>query len=324
MLQLMIFKEIPLEEISFENDAFRISEELNSTSIRESIRHIGQLNPIILLDQKPQMTIVCGFRRVYALLEIGASRAYSRIIHTEDYDTARAFELALWDNLSIRQLDPLEKARVLFKLQHMCGMSTDRLISAYLPALGLAPSTKILDAYISLNGIHRELRRCLIEDRLTLSSLESLAGLPAKIQESIASLMDRIRLSASLQKKLLGLLDELAARTGEPYDAPLTGPHVLLILEDAGLSSFQKGERIYDELYCLANPRLSQAVELFQARKNSLNLPGAIQINAHPYFENPGLRIDFEASDINRLRQLTAALRDAAQSPAAEELFKLD
>ena len=30
MLQLMILKEIPLEEISFENEAFRISEELDS------------------------------------------------------------------------------------------------------------------------------------------------------------------------------------------------------------------------------------------------------------------------------------------------------
>jgi hypothetical protein len=324
MLQLMILKEIPLEEISFDNEAFRISEELDSTMVRDSLHRVGQLNPVILLDKKPQMSIVCGFRRIHALKQLGMPRAVARIFSDTDCDITGTFELALWDNLSHRQLDPLEKARVLFKLQTMCGVPGDKLVSAYLPILGLAPSRKVLDIYISLNAIRPELRHCLVEGRLTLSSLEFLAELPAGTQECVASLMNRIRLSASLQKKLLNLLDELASVSGNPFDAPLKGAQVLTILEDAGLSLFQKGEKVYDSLYRLMNPRLSQTVDRFLARKKSLKLPGAIRINAHPFFEDPGLRVEFEASSVDCFRQLAAALHDAAQFPEAEELFKFD
>ena len=324
MLQLMILKEIPLEEISFDNEAFRISEALDSASVRDSLHQVGQLNPVILLAQKPQMAIVCGFRRIHALKQLGMRRAVARIFSDTDHDTTKIFELALWDNLSHRQLDPLEKARVLFKLQNMCDVPGDKLASVYLPILGLAPSRKVLDIYVLLNGIHPELRHCLVEGRLTLSSLEYLAELPTGIQECVASLMNRIRLSASLQKKLLNVLDELASVSGNAFDAPLKGAQVLMILEDAGLSPFQKGEKVYDSLYRLMNPRLSQMVDRFTARKKSLKLPGAIQINAHPFFEDPGFRVEFEASNVDCFRQLAAALHDAAQLPEAEELFKVE
>ncbi|MBN1567514.1 MAG: ParB N-terminal domain-containing protein [Acidobacteria bacterium] len=313
-----------MEEISFENDDFRISEDLDSASIRDSIRHVGQLSPVILLDQKPKLAVVCGFRRVCAFKQLGIPRLYARILSAEDYDAEKAFMLSLWDNLSHRQLNPLEKARVLLKLRRMCGIPDERLIGEYLPVLGLAPNAKVLDSYLLLSSIHPGLRRTLIDDRLTLTSLEFLSELPADIQGCMASLMDKIRLSASSQKKLLSLLDELAARTGNSFDAPLKESQISRILEDAGLSSFQKGEKVYDFLYRLVYPRLSHTADLFLERKKQLRIPGVIQIRAHPFFEDPGLRVEFEASDIHRFRQLTAALQDAALSPEAEELFNLD
>jgi ParB-like nuclease domain len=324
MLRLMIFKDISLDEISLENEAFKISEELDSAPVRDSLRQVGQLNPVILLDQKPQMAIVCGFRRIHALKQIGSHQAFARVLSDKDFDAARAFELALWDNLSHRQLDPLEKARVLFKLKNMCGTPNDRLVRVYLPLLGLAPNANVMDNYILLNGIHHNLRQCLIEGRLTHASLECLAELPTQIQEYMASLMSRIRLSASLQKKILNLLDDLASMTGGPFDAPLKSPQVMAILEDAGLSPFQKGEKVHGSLYRLKNPRHSQAVDRFLAQKKLLKLPGSIQINARPFFEEPGLHIEFDASSIDRFRQLAAALQDAAQSPELEGLFRLD
>lgn len=324
MLHLMILKDISLEDISLENEAFRISEQLDSASVRNSLRQVGQLNPVILLDQKPQMAVVCGFRRIHALKQLGLPQAFARILSEKDFDAAKAFELALWDNLSHRQLDPLEKARALFKLKNMCGVPNDKLVSVYLPILGLAPNANVLHNCILLNGVHQDLRRCLIEGRLTQSSVEYLAELPAQIQEYVASLMSKIRLSASLQKKFLQLLDDLACMTGAHFDAPLKNPQVISILEDAGLSPFQKGEKVYNNIYRIMNPRFSQAVDRFLAQKKLLRLPGSIQINAHPFFEEPGLRVEFDASSIDRFRQLAAALQDAAQSPELEGLFQLD
>ncbi len=324
MLPSMIFKETGLEEIDVENEIFRISEELDSAPVLDSLREVGQLNPVILLDLKPRMAIVCGFRRIRALRQSGKPEVLARILSTEDCDRTGAFLLALWDNLSHRQFSPLEKARVLFKLRNMCGISNEQLVRTYLPALGLAPNENVLHSHLLLNELHQDLRRCLAEGKLTQSSAEFLAEMPVPVQASIAALMNGIRWSASLQKKTLQLLDALRATDGSALDAPLKSPQVLAILEDAGLSPFQKGDKVYEILYRRQHPRLSLAEDRFLAHKRKLALPGSIQIDAHPFFEEPGLRVEFHASGIDRFRQLAAALHDAAQSPDMERLFDLD
>jgi hypothetical protein len=320
----MMFREMPLEEICYENDAFRISEELDCASIVDSLQRIGQLNPVVLLDQKPQLLLVCGFRRVRALKQLAMPVVFARILPGDDWSSARAFEFALWDNLSHRQLNPLEKARSLLKLREICGADQERLVSTYLPALGLSPSANVLDSYLSLNSIHAGLRRCLIEGRLTLSSLESLVEQPIQIQERIASLMEKTRLSASLQKKVLSLLSDLSSVTGTSFDAPFNDPQMMAMFEDAGLSPFQKGEKVHEILYRLVNPRLLRAIDRFQAQKRALNLPGSIRISAHPFFEEPGVHVEFDASDPDRFRRLAASLHDAAQSPELAALFQVE
>jgi ParB-like chromosome segregation protein Spo0J len=320
----MILRQIPLNKISFENQAFRISEELDSEPVLNSIREVGQLNPVILLALQPQMAIVCGFRRVHALKQLNRTEVLAWISSTEDHNTSAAFLLALWDNLSHRQLSPLEKARTLLKLKDMCGMPNEKLVRIYLPALGLAPNENVLRSHLLLNELHQDLRRCLTEGKLTQYSVEFLAEMPVTVQKSVAALMNGIRWSASLQKKAWQLLDTLCAMDGGALDAPLKSPQVLAILEDAGLSPFQKGDKVVEVLYRRQHPRLSQAEDRFLAYKKKLALPGSIQINAHPFFEEPGLRVEFHASGIDRFRQLASALHDAAQSTAFERLFELD
>jgi hypothetical protein len=324
MLPFMVLKEIRLEEIEIENEAFRISEELDSAPVLNSLREVGQLNPVVLLDLKPRMAIVCGFRRIHALRQLGKPGVLARILSSEDCDRTGAFLMALWDNLSHRQLDPLEKARILLKLQNMCGISNEKLVSVFLPILGMAANENVLHGHMLLNEMHHDLRRCLIEGKLTQSSVECLAEMPVQVQASFAALMNRIRWSASLQKKILHLLDELRATTGGGFDAPLDSPQLQAILEDAALSPFQKGEKVYEVLYRLQYPRLSQAEDRFLAHKKMLGLPGSIQIDAHPFFEEPGLRVEFHASSVERFRQLASALHDAAQLPDIERLFELD
>jgi hypothetical protein len=317
----MIYKEMSIEDIDSECEEFRISEELNITPVLESLREIGQLNPVILLGRNPRKVVVCGFRRIYAMQRLGFPRISVGILD-ESCDSLKAFRLAIWDNLSHRQLNPLEKARVLFKLQSLCGVLADKIVKDYLPLLGLAPHESVLGSFLSLHAIQPDLKQCLVEGKLTLSSLEILAKTACSIQDRIALLMGNIRLSASLQKKVLSLLEDLAAMTNAPFDAPLNQPEAMAILEDPRLSPFQKGEKLHELLYGLRNPRLSQAQKQFLARKKLLGLPGSIQINPHPFFETSDLHVEFNAPDAARFRDLAAMLQKAAQLQELEELYE--
>jgi len=156
----MDFKTIQFEEIDIEDETYRISEELDSASVLDSLKEIGQLNPVLLLDQAPLKIIVCGFRRIRALRKLNRSQAFARILSIESHDMLQRFRLSLWDNLSHRRLNPLEKARLLHKLRNVCNVSRDILIETYLPLLDLAPHQSVLESYIRLNGIHPALRQC--------------------------------------------------------------------------------------------------------------------------------------------------------------------
>jgi len=118
------------------------------------------------------------------------------------------------------------------------------------------------------------LRQLFAEGRLTLASLEVISGMPRLAQVRIAFLMEKIRLSASLQKKLLGLLEDLGALSEHPPGALLDSPEIESAINDARLSPFQKGEKVYDFLYRLRNPRLSAARNDLPLKRNCFGCRG--------------------------------------------------
>jgi ParB-like chromosome segregation protein Spo0J len=318
----MDFKDIELETIDFSDETFRITENLDSTPLLESLREIGQLNPVILLEEKSRYIVICGFRRLHALRRLGTPRTLARVVSGNDGDSAKLFLWTLRDNLSHRQFDPLEKARILSKLKNNFKISDEILIKLTMLLLGLSPHENVLRSYLRLHEIHPDLRTCLVESRLTLSSLETLAQLPADAQERIAALMGKIRLSASLQRKFFDVLEDLDAMAGSHPGAALEDPEALAIIHDARLSSFQKGEQAYEWINRRRNPSLTRAMERFRDRKKRLDLPGSIKISADPFFENPGMHVEFDAPDLKRFRELVDALHKAAHSQAMEDLFR--
>ncbi len=316
--------EVPLDAIDLDDEAFRISEDLDPSPLRESLGEVGQLNPVILCpnpDARPR--IVCGFRRLHALRHIGATCCLARFLPPELRRSPDAFRIALWDNLAQRALEPLEKARVLFTLQHTCGLDREGIVRQYLPILGLDPHKNVLTGYLALHQLDPELRRVCSTGEITASTALRVAGFPHAAQSGMASLFARARFSASLQRQLLDLLDDLAAILECGHEAALAQPEILATLDDPALTPFQRGEAVYRSLYRRRNPRLSAAEDRFQSEKSRLRLPPAVRLSADPFFEKPRLRVDFEASSAEGFREISDALQRAAQAPSFAELFRV-
>jgi hypothetical protein len=231
--------------------------------------------------------------------------------------------MALWENLSHRELSPLEKARVLALLKNHCGVRHDQLVEVYLPVLGLAAHKNTLRAYLALNDLHSPLREMLNDGRLTLAGAERLARTPLSFQDKMGSVLERVRWSASLQRETLDLLEELAAIADSDPDEILSGKEIRETVHDTNLSPFQKGERIHKLLYRKRNPRLSMTEEQFRAREQELSLPANIRVSPTPFFESPEIRVEFKVRSTRDFRDATKALERAAQAPALEALFSI-
>ena len=314
-------KDIEISGIDAECEEFRISEDLNSESLADSLRAVGQLNPVILLERGASLIVVCGFRRLAAMRRLGVRSAAARILTVEDCRTTHPLILALYDNLAHRELSPLEKARAVVKLGDICGVTRERLIREYLPLLGLPQSENALAGCVALHEARPELKRLFATDALTLASMERLAKLSENEQERFAAVMAAVRLSASLQKKTINLLDDLSGMNQAAFTAPLDIPEIQEFLRDAKLSSFQKGEKLYGTLYRLRNPRVARAEADFAEQRKRLGLPGAIRVTPPPYFETAEIRVEFEAASPEKFRELAATLQNAADSPELDKLF---
>jgi hypothetical protein len=319
----MILKDVEIGSIDAECEDFRISEELDSARLTDSLRAVGQLNPVILLERGARLIVVCGFRRLAALRHLNARAVIARILTADDLRTAHPLELALRDNLAQRKLSPLEQARAVVKLRDLCGVARERLISEYLPLLELPPRESALAACFALHAARPELRRLFATAALTLASMERLARLSEKEQERFADLMAVVRLSASLQKKTLDLLEDLAGMNRAAFTSPLDITEIQEFLRDAKLSSFQKGEKLYGALYRLRNPRVARAEADFAVQRKRLGLPGAIRVLPPPYFETAEIRVEFEAASPEKFRELAAALQKTADSPELARIFQM-
>jgi len=183
----MIAEEVKLEAMDIEDERFRISEDLDPVRLEESLRQIGQLHPVQLFrGEHSKLLVICGFRRLRALRKIGGLSAWARIWSASECDALAALHIAIWDNLSHRDLNPLEIARALASLKHLCSVPQETLVEKYLPLLGLKPHKNVLRGYLALHSAHPQIRQMLQDGRVTLSTAERLsagrerAGAPAR------------------------------------------------------------------------------------------------------------------------------------------------
>jgi hypothetical protein len=323
MIRAMICTEVALGEIDFEDETFRVSEDLDPAGMKASLQAIGLINPVVLLENQcaSRYAIVCGFRRLRGLRRLGIDQASARCLQTAEHNTLGVFLQAVWDNLSHRRLCPLEVARILFTLAHQCGVEKGDLVARFLPLFGLSPHTNVLQAYLDLHRLHADLRRLVNAGHLTLASAERLARTTPEDQAGSARLLSKIRLSASLQREVLDLADDLAALTRSKLGEILNQPGILALADDARLSPFQKGEQIHAFLYRRRNPRISQVRETFRAEKAGLNLPGTVRLSPDPFFESPRLRVEFDVDSAQAFRETVGALERAGRTAALDRLF---
>jgi hypothetical protein len=232
-----------------------------------------------------------------------------------------AFRIALWDNLSHRDLTALEKSRALWTLKNLCGAAEEILVELYLPLLGLAPHKNILRSYLRLHELDPRLRQAFNQGIISLASAERLAAGSSEFQQGMVSVLDRARWSSSRQREVLDLLDELSVIMEQEAVEIFDRLEVAAVLANDDLSPFQKGEQLHRILHRLRNPRLSLAEECFQVAKNKLGLPGSVRISPAPFFESTTVKFEFDALSADSFREIAEALSRGAQNPGLDGLF---
>jgi ParB-like chromosome segregation protein Spo0J len=311
----------PIRSIDFDDELFRISEELEIERLRRSLETIGLIQPVVLsCGRQDRLRIVCGFRRLYALRSLGFEEVEA-CVHTASLPDL--YLMALWDNLAARSLTILEIARALYQLTFACGVSAETVLERFFPVLDLPAQPGTLQTYLSLHQMDGELRHLLNAGWITKATAERLARTSPETQASAAVLFARVRWSASLQREMLDLAEDLAAIASRSLPKVFAHDEITAISLDESLTPYQRGERIHICMYRLRNPRISQTRDRFGKERLSLKLPGSIRISPDPFFESPRLKVEFEADSASIFRQTVQSLEHACAGDALERLFDI-
>ena len=166
------FQYIPVADIALDDETHMMTYRPQMGALRHSVTRAGVLMPLHLrrLTERVPLQVVCGFKRLRICQEAGHTSVPALVYSAAELPAERALLLALHDNLGCRELNPVEKARVLWRLQHDFGYQRPTLIEEFCPLLGLPPRATTLEAYYALANLDDALQAATVEGVLPLET----------------------------------------------------------------------------------------------------------------------------------------------------------
>jgi ParB-like chromosome segregation protein Spo0J len=321
----MLLQDVALEKVNLTADKFRITFRGSLDALTASVKRIGVINPPLLMEsgEAERFIVICGYRRLLACRTLSVSRVRAWVYRRGEIDDLGAFLTNLFDNLSIRDLNDIEKSIVVRKLLFDFKMSRERVIREYLPLLKISPHGVMLEKYLKLDVLEEALKKALATGEIAFPTAARLSGFTAADRSAVFTLITGLKLGINRQKELIEWLEESSHRDAMPIAEILKDPEIQSLAADEQLPLAQRAERLRWVLRQRRYPRLSAAEERFAEGRRRLDLPEKIALTHAAFFEENRLKIQFEFASAAELAEMAQRLQRAAQSSELADLLDL-
>jgi ParB family chromosome partitioning protein len=315
-------QKIPLQQIDLSDDTFSVNYLPDFKNLRSSIEEVGLIQPVFLRKRLAGYQIICGFRRISVMKELGKSEIESRVFEEKEMNEFQLFSFSLHENLTTRGFNTIEKAIALDKLIHRFQIDHAIVIKTFLPSFSLEPNEKILNTYLSLARMEDEIKRYVLEEEVSRSNIRRLATLNPDDRMVILSLISQLKLGENRLREILTLLEEISRRNQCAEKDIVQRPDIQAILSQKELTPSHKAERVKKVLMGLRYPKRHQMEEEFEKRRRNLNLPSNLLIHHQPFFEGRGLRVEFEFETMEECHSIVLSLSQLADMEVFKELIQ--
>jgi len=294
-------KRIYLKTIDLKDKTFLLSYGYDLNLLKQSIKQVGLLNPP-LLRKKSDAThqIICGYKRIQALRELGLSSTTSTIVPSKTSDK-ESLLLSLYDNTSHREFNPIEKSMAINKLQNY--YPEEKIVHDFLPMLKLQPHITQLKAFKPLCKLEREIKNALLEGRISEHTATQLAQMDGASRRALGKLLNVLRLSVSKQVEILEYISEIAIRENLPIEKVISTSEMRSILDDQKLNQPQKAEAIRKYLRERRYPQLTEKEREFTYNLKQLKLPPHFNLKPPPFFEGDHYHLTLHFKELEGLKK---------------------
>lgn len=313
---------IDLDQVDFSDRLFQISTSV-SDELEASIRLVGLTSlPILQQMSVRRFRIVSGFRRLVALRNIGHND-FQALIASQDLSPLKLFEIAIYDNMSVRPLNPIEISTILNKLEYRFNLTDNEIVERYLPKLGLGKNAKILALYIPLAILEQPIQEAVANDQIALQIASQLALASADERSLFLELVQQLHLGKNKQKDYWRLLRDLSMIEKCSITNILSRPQAQKIIKDQQLSPSQRGESLKHFLYQMRYPRYSRTEDKYHELIKEMRLPPDLSFKPTPFFEGDRFTVQFSFRTRSEYHQMVRRLQELGQNGYPEKLSQL-
>lgn len=311
-------KNVKLNLIDSKNETFRITTNGNTDDLLASIKHVGLLNPPLLIKANSIYMIVCGFRRIAACRRLGLENLEARILDTYT-NKLECVRYAIVDNVSQKPLNLVEKSRSIDMLSGFFK-NTGNLIKE-LSALGLSESHSFIKKIKGICHLPISIQKAILSNTLSLSMALELGNLEQMIGESFAKLFEQLKLSLSKQREIFTRIREIALRDDVSMLTVISDNDLREILSNEDYDRNQKTHKIRQYLKQRRFPAVTKSEQRFEKHLKELNLQKDTQLIPPKHYESTTFILNFSFSSIDELKNCQSTLDAIIKNPSLKKIL---
>jgi len=310
-------RKILLEDIELKDQRFRISFFCSLDLLSQSIQVVGLIYPPVVTLRNGFMVPVTGWKRILSCKQLSMSPI--PVFVSKEADDLKSFKLAIFENLTTREFDLIERAEIVSRLKKF-GEAEEKIIEKYLPLLRIPPTYYYYDLYKKISRMSKEEKYILNQKKMAVAVVEHLVKFSPKERQLFFPLL--VFLSQNKQKELLETAREISFKRDIPLSEIFRSEEIKSVLHSENLSPIQKADRIRELLKKKRFPLLSAREKSFEFSKKKLNWPKDIDLSPTPYYEDNMVHIKFSFSGHKDYLKKISNLRSMAEKDEFAALLK--
>jgi ParB family transcriptional regulator, chromosome partitioning protein len=310
---------VTTDHIDFKDDTFRISTELDTLSLAQSIQNVGLVNlPIAAPKNSHQLRIISGFRRLEACQRLSMASIAVRLVHPS-ISMIHCAKLAISENTLQRPLNLIEQSRA-YRLLASLASEPGQLPKLAAEA-GLPDNPTIIAKVKDLSRLSETIQRGILSAKISLSVARELAELSAQAADFLAELFQALGLGFSKQREVLNFIREIAERDDLSQWQVLQSEDLMRIVSAADLDKNQKAHQIR---VCLENrrfPEIAKFKKEFSQNIQSLKLGSQVKFTPPVNFEDSNFSLCLNFKTLKELQSHYGVLDRLSQDPYLKKLL---
>jgi len=302
-------------------DAFSPSWPGESRALEESIARVGVIQTPLLAERGGRLVAVCGLRRVRAARRLSLDALECRICRDPSASDAVLLAMNLEDNLAVRELRLLEKARFVKLTAGLDESARKDLRKRFGPLLGLSEGGSETERLLALDALPQDVKSFIDSKAMPARLAFPIADLGGRAAAFLAALAAKHRLTAAQAAEFAELGREVAQREQRGFDS------VARELDD-GLDPDRAPRRgwretLMERLRVLRYPAWKEKDGAMRKCLDAVNGTPGVTVRPPPFFEGDALRAEIVFHSPAELSDLARALALFAASGSARRAFEL-